>query len=496
MAVSSESLGVTKYQLFCVLAASLSSLNYGWNYGVTNLPGDVITKCAAGPQHTILGLPSCLPTSDATWGLVISAFPIGALAGAISCTHFANAYGRKAVLLYSNVLSILGGLLFGVSVNAPMLLIARFLVGVAQGCANGTFTNYVAEISTPRARNTLGSVIQFSTCIGTMMSQLLALGLTVPPLWRVLFAITGVISLIHMALLTMCVESPKWLVSKDRIDEARNALQRLRKSADCTEEFNTLVNTVHAEMGPNAYTATIYDVVRGKTPDNLRHQLLIAVLGMAFQQLSGISGVSFFSTKLFNSITNAPTHSTKPTLAQILTGMVSTIGTLAALFGIAMAGYFGRRTLLIFSHMAMAISSILISVGSVKGYNVLAIAMVFVFYCVYIVGAGSIPWVFPAEMTPIYAVSAISAVSGSIAYASVFAIGMAFAPLMDVLKGYTFLLFAATNLAASVLFFFLLPETKDKRVTEMIRIHSVGVHNVMKRKYRAELYSEKDKECM
>ncbi|KAJ2641429.1 Bifunctional purine biosynthesis protein PurH, partial [Coemansia sp. RSA 1287] len=141
-----------------------------------------------------------------------------------------------------------------------MLLIARFLVGVAQGCANGTFTNYVAEISTPRARNTLGSVIQFSTCIGTMMSQLLALGLTVPPLWRVLFAITGVISLIHMALLTMCVESPKWLVSKDRIDEARNALQRLRKSADCTEEFNTLVNTVRAEMGPNAYTATIYDV--------------------------------------------------------------------------------------------------------------------------------------------------------------------------------------------------------------------------------------------
>ncbi|KAJ2482807.1 Bifunctional purine biosynthesis protein PurH [Coemansia sp. RSA 2131] len=497
MAISSESLGVTKYQLYCVLAASISSLNYGWNYGVTNLPGDVITKCAAERQHTILGLPSCLPTSDATWGLIIGAFPIGALAGAISCTHFANAYGRKAVLMYSNVLSILGGLLFGVAVNAPMLLVARLLVGMAQGCANGTFTNYVAEISTPRARNTLGSVIQFSTCIGTMLSQLLALGLTVPPLWRVLFATTGFISIINMSLLVACVESPKWLVSKDRIDEARDVLQRLRKSADCTEEFKALVDTVRAEMGPNAYTATIYDVVRGKTPDNLRHQLLIAVLGMAFQQLSGISGVSFFSTKLFNSITEVPTHySTKPTLAQILTGMVSTVGSLAALAGIAMAGYFGRRTLLIFSHMAMAISSILISVGSVKGYNILAIAMVFVFYCVYIVGAGSIPWVFPAEMTPIYAVSAISAVSGSIAYASVFAIGMAFAPLMDILKGYTFLLFAATNLAASLLFFFLLPETKDKRVTEMIRIHSVGVHNVMKRKYRSELYSEKDKESL
>ncbi|KAJ2830642.1 Bifunctional purine biosynthesis protein PurH [Coemansia erecta] len=495
MSVPSHTLGITKYQLFCVLVASISSLNFGWNFGVINLPGNVITKCIAGPKHAILGLPSCLPASNIVWGLVVGAFALGALVGAISCTRYANLYGRKAVLTYSNIIAIVAAILFGVAVNIPMLVIARFLAGVAQGCANGTFTNYVVEITTPRARNTLGSMIQASISTGTMLAQLSSLGLSTPPLWRVLFAITGVISLIHMAMLTMCVESPKWLVSKDRIDEARDALQRLRKSADCTEEFRALVDTVRAEMGPNAYTATIYDVVRGKTPDNLRHQLLLAILAMIFQQLSGISGVSFFSTQLFGSITEPPAHySTKPTLAQILTGILSIVGTIVALCGMTMAGYFGRRTLMLFSHTSMVVCSILISVGSIKGYNIMAIAMVFVFYAVYLVGPGPLPWVIPGEMTPIYAVSAVIAVSGSIAYTCVFSIGMAFSPLLDALKGYTFLIFAATNAVAAVVFFFLLPETKDRKVSDMIRTHSVGVHNIMQRKYRLEVDPEKEKE--
>ncbi|KAJ2727831.1 Bifunctional purine biosynthesis protein PurH [Coemansia sp. D1744] len=494
MPVASHTLGVTKYQLLCVLIASISSLNFGWNFGVINLPGDVITKCIAGPKHTILGLPSCLPASNIVWGLVVGAFALGALVGAISCTRYANMYGRKAVLMYSNILAIVAAILFGVAVNIPMLAIARFLAGVAQGCANGTFTNYVVEITTPRARNTLGSMIQASISTGTMLAQLLSLRLSTPPLWRILFAITGVISLIHMAMLTMCVESPKWLVSKDRIDEARNALQKLRKSADCTEEFNTLVNTVRAEMGPSAYTASISDVIRGKTPDNLRHQLLLAILVMVFQQFSGIAGVSFYSTKLFGSITEPSTHySTTPTLAQILTGILSVVGTLVALTGLALAGYFGRRTLMLFSHTSMFVCSILIAVGSIMGYNIMAIVMVFVFFAVFIVGPGPLPWVIPGEMTPIYAVSATIAVSGSVAYTCLFTIGIVFSSLLDALKGYTFLLFAATNLIAAVTLFFLLPETKDRRVSDMIQTHSVGVHNIMQQKYRSEVYVEKEK---
>ncbi|KAJ2668337.1 Bifunctional purine biosynthesis protein PurH [Coemansia sp. RSA 1085] len=485
MTVPSYSLGITRYQLFCVLVASIGSFNFGWNFGVINLPGDVITKCFAGPKHSILGLPSCLPASDTIWSLSVGMFPLGALVGAILCTRFANAYGRKAVLVYSNLIAILAAVLFGVAINIPMFIVARFLSGVAQGCANGTFSTYVAETTTPKARDILGSTIQMSISAGTMLAQLASLGLTNPPLWRVLFAITGVIALAHMLLMTRCVESPKWLLSKNRPDEAQDALQRLRKSADCTDEFKALMQTVQAEMGPNAYSASIPDLLLGKTPDNLRHQLVLAILCMVFQQISGMSGVSFYSTKLFETITNPPTHyNPKPNLAQILTGILSIVGLLAAVAGMLLAGYFGRRTLMLFSHISMAVCSVLISVGSIKEYNIMAICMVFVFYAVYLVGPGPLPWAIPGELTPIYAISSLLAIAGFTGYSGVFTIGMAFSPLLDALQGCTFIIFAATNTVAAIALFFLLPETKGRYIPDMIRTHSVGLHNVMQSKYR------------
>ncbi|KAJ2235604.1 Bifunctional purine biosynthesis protein PurH [Coemansia sp. RSA 475] len=130
------------------------------------------------------------------------------------------------------------------------------------------------------------------------------------------------------------------------------------------------------------------------------------------------------------------------------------------------------------------------------GYNIMAIVMVFVFFAVFIVGPGPLPWVIPGEMTPIYAVSATIAVSGSVAYTCLFTIGIVFSSLLDALKGYTFLLFAATNLIAAVTLFFLLPETKDRRVSDMIQTHSVGVHNIMQQKYRSKVYVEKEKNIL
>ncbi|KAJ2850862.1 Bifunctional purine biosynthesis protein PurH [Coemansia brasiliensis] len=495
MAVPSYAMGITKYQLFCVLVASIGSFNFGWNFGVINLPGNVITKCIAGPEHSILGLPSCLPASETIWTLSVGMFPLGALVGAIVCTRFANVYGRKAVLIYSNVIAIVAAVLFGVAINIPMFIIARFLSGVSQGCANGTFSTYVAETTTPKARDMLGSTIQMSISAGTMVAQLASLGLTNPPLWRVLFSITGLISLIHMLLMTRCVESPKWLLSKDRVDEAQDALQKLRKSADCTEEYKALVETVQAEMGPDAYSATIPDLLLGKTPDNLRHQLLLAILCMVFQQFSGISGVAFYSTKLFESITSPPAHySPKPNLAQILTGILSIVGLLAAVAGMLLAGYFGRRTLMLFSHVSMIVCSALISVGSIKGYNIMAISMVFVFYTVYLVGPGPLPWAIPGEMTPIYAISSLLAIAGFTGYSGVFVIGMAFSPLLDALQGYTFILFAATNTVAAITLFFLLPETKGRYIPDMIRTHSVGIHNIMQARYQTSEFKIEEKE--
>ncbi|KAJ2578740.1 Bifunctional purine biosynthesis protein PurH, partial [Coemansia sp. RSA 1836] len=487
MSSQSQATGITKYQLFCVLAASVGSINWGWTFGVTNIPGDVITKCTLGPARLIGFLPSCIPASENLWGLVVGCFALGCLAGALMSTFFSNRYGRKTVLVYSNIPAIAAAVLYGLSINMAMLIVARLLSGIALGSSLGTFTMYVVEITTPKARNSLGGMAQMAIIFGIMLSQVSSLGLSKPPLWRLLFAISGVLSLLNMALLHFCVESPKWLAMKGKLTESRDSLQQLRKGVDCTDEWAQLASSAvisssiseltmrEANNGSIPKTSSVIDVLLGRTPDNLRHQLVVTVVLMASQQTSGISGVSFYSSTLFNSITSSKDESNAasiPTLAHILASVMAIVGTLVMPMCMLLASYFGRRPLMIWSHGVMAICCVLISVGSIVGLNALTITMVFVYYAVFFVGAGPIPWVCPNEMTPTYAAAAIGAIGGSVNYTLIFAIGLVFAPLLDALGGYTFLLFGAANLLSALFCFLYLPETKDCQVADIARLHS------------------------
>ncbi|KAJ2517716.1 Bifunctional purine biosynthesis protein PurH [Coemansia sp. RSA 1939] len=485
----STRLGITKYQFFCVMAASIPSVNFGWNFVVTNLPGDIITRCLAGPKHNINGLPSCIPTSDIIWGVAVGSYAIGALIGAILCTRFSNQYGRKFVILYSNIIGLVSALLLGLSVNIPMFVCSRIVAGIAQGAANGTFSTYVVEITTPRARNSLSCVIQLAVSTGVMLGFVCSLGMLKLPLWRVLFALTGALCLLSILSVSFCVESPKWLAMKDKHELAQNALQRLRKDADITEEYEQIVMAVKPDCSKSdagKYTASVLDVILGKTPDNLYHQLLVSVMGMFFQQATGISGISFFSTSLFNGL--SPPKETrdvsKPTLAQFLSVVVSFVGVIFTLIGMLLTSYMGRRAMMFLSHGLMAVFCVLMSIGDIYHMPFLAISSVFIFYGVYYFGAGPIPWVIPNEITPTYAVSAVMAITNSVGYLGIFTISLVFSPILSALNGYGFLVFATANILAVVFFYFFLPETRNRTNLELVRVHSVGIHNVLRAKYK------------
>ncbi|KAJ2042096.1 hypothetical protein GGI08_007830, partial [Coemansia sp. S2] len=242
-----------------------------------------------------------------------------------------------------------------------MFIIARLLSGIALGSSLGTFTMYVVEITTPKARNSLGGMAQMAIIFGIMLSQTASLGLSKPPFWRLLFAISGILSVLNMALLCFCVESPKWLAMNGKLADARDSLQRLRRGTDYTDEFVQLTSSVMinstselamGETNNGTKTSSVIDVLLGRTPDNLRHQLVVTIVVMASQQTSGISGVSFYSSTLFNSISKSGPSDvfTIPTLAHILSSVLAIAGTLVMPVCMVLAMYFGRRPLMIWSH--------------------------------------------------------------------------------------------------------------------------------------------------
>ncbi|KAI8326134.1 general substrate transporter, partial [Martensiomyces pterosporus] len=463
----SRRIGITQFQLFCCLVGALGSANFGWNIGVINIPGGVISQCTTGPKHFNGPFPSCIPTSDTVWGVAVGCYALGALAGALTGIPLSNTHGRKPVLIWASMFSVAGALFLSLSVNLAMFIIGRVLVGIAAGASNGTLAVYVSEITTPKARNILGGVLQMACAIGIMLSQTVSLGASRPPAWRALFAVTGLIGMLTFCLGQLCTESPRWLILRGKEDEAHCILQRLRKDADITAEFAEMVDAINCERSEGEHSAGIVDVVLGRTPNNLRHQLLVVVMVMLFQQLCGINAVVFYSTAIFDRTTNGDPASI-PTLAQILAAVISVVAVVSTFIGMVLCTRFGRRTLMLTSHGAMAVFCLLVVVGNVRGVDRLVIATVFLYFVFFQIGVGPIPWTSAGELTPTYAAAAFNAIGTGVNYLFTFVIGVIFPPLQSGLGNYTFLFFMAFNVAAFVLCLFFLPETKDRQIADMV----------------------------
>lgn len=482
--IDSRTISITKYQAFCAGLAAIGSFNFGWNIGSVNIPGDVLQNCVAGKKY-YGPFPSCIDVSSgAIWGIVVGCFALGAIIGAVLSNPVIDRKGYKFVLSWFALCNVVGALLLSLTTSVGQFIVGRIFVGIAAGAANNALSTYVSDMTTPRGRNILGGGVQFACNLGIMLDNAIALGLAPPPRWRILFALTGVFGLINFALFPFASESPKWLISKGRLEEARESLRKFRKGADIEAEFNDMVTT-DKENKERTADVNVLQVIRGKTPDNLRHQLMCVSALMFFQQLCGINAVIFYSTTIINKSTNSDPADI-PTLAQILTFVISVVALIFTFFGMVLGAYFGRRTLLMFSHGTMAIFSAIMVAGSVKDISGLVVTMVFLFNAFFNLGVGPIPWATAGEMTPRYAMTAMSAIGTGIGYLFTFVIGVIFPPMQDAWENYTFFFFMAWNLVAATFVFLFIPETKDRRIEDTVRAHSCGIHFVFGEKHKIE----------
>ncbi|KAJ2024671.1 Bifunctional purine biosynthesis protein PurH [Coemansia sp. S16] len=488
--IDSRTVGVTKYQAFCTALAAIGTFNFGWNIGSVNIPGDVLQNCVTGRKF-YGPFPSCIDVSSGTvWGIIVGCFALGAIIGAVVSNPVIDRMGYKFALSWFALANVIGALLLSLTTSIPQFIIGRVFVGIAAGAANNALSTYVSDMTTPRGRNVLGGGVQFACNTGIMLNNAFALGLAPPPRWRILFSLTGVFGLINFALFPFASESPKWLVSKGRFDEARESLSRFRQGADIEAEFNDMVRA-DQENRERTEDVNVVQVIRGQTPDNLRHQLLCVSALMFFQQLCGINAVIFYSTQIINKSTHDDPADI-PTLAQILSFVISVVALIFTFAGMVLGAYFGRRTLLMFSHGTMALFSAIMVAGSVKDITGLVVTMVFLFNAFFNLGVGPIPWATAGEMTPRYAMTAMSAIGTGIGYVFTFVIGVIFPPMQTAWDNYTFFFFMAWNLAAVSFVFLFVPETKDRRIEDTVRTHSCGVHFVVGKKWQVEVAREKD----
>ncbi|KAI8369172.1 major facilitator superfamily domain-containing protein [Choanephora cucurbitarum] len=514
--MDSRELNLPPYMVYCGIIAGIGAFSNGWTIGSTNVPGEVTHNCPTGDAHIQSpAFPDCLPMSTSLWGFAVSSFCLGGLVGSLVGGHIQTRLGRRMTIVVNNAGFILGGILIGCSVHISMFIIGRILCGLSCGLGSLVIPTYLGEISTRKGRGLIGFFNQFFVVTGILLSSIIGLPTANVPLWRLNYAIVAIPAIFQVFMMFTCVESPRYLISIGRVEDALIALQKLRGSADVSEEYFDIVagqfgkkkairllkenshekhlvkpeeedegfdNTDHLE-NHNSNAAAMaageerkvgdleaddederrppMNVIEIFTDPVIRKISLIVLFHHAIQQLSGMNAVMYYSTSIFRQAVDEQ----QAQYMAIYTTLVNFGMSIIAMFFIDRAG---RRVLLIAAETGTFIFSVLLVIGYRYSIPNLLVASVFLYVASFAIGIGPIPWMITSELTPIYASSSVGAVATAVNWAMNFLIGLVFPIIFSAIQGWSFLIFAIICLISALTTFFFLPETKNRPIEEIV----------------------------
>jgi MFS family permease len=343
----------------------------------------------------------------------------------------------------------------------------------------------------------MGTCNQFAIVIGILLASVIGLPLAYVPLWRINYAIVAIPAIAQFFLMATCVESPRYLISQNRIEEARANLQRLRPNADIEREFFEQVEGILGTSAAQAITnVTGVDtnselkkeeldsekledgVVAPAGNDTAHHanmnmieiftdplirKIAVTVLLLhVIQQLIGMNAVMYYSTTIFNMAFDAEMSK----YMAIVTTVVNFVATIVSLI---LIDRMGRRPLLLIAEAGACIFSILLIIGYVYNIGALLIVAVFGYVLSFAIGVGPIPWMLTSEMSPVYASSAVGSAATAMNWAMNFLIGQCFPVIFAKIQGYSFAIFAVIAALAFVFTYFKLPETKNRSIEAIVK---------------------------
>lgn len=181
------------------------------------------------------------PTTE---GLIVAMSLIGATVITTFSGPLSDSVGRRPMMIASSLLYFTSGLVMLWAPDVHTLLLARLLDGFGVGLAVTLVPVYISETAPAEIRGLLNTLPQFTGSFGMFLSYCMVFGMSLmkSPSWRLMLGVLFMPSLVYLSLtLLFLPESPRWLVSKGRMNEAKRVLQRLRGREDVAGELALLV---------------------------------------------------------------------------------------------------------------------------------------------------------------------------------------------------------------------------------------------------------------
>lgn len=395
-------------------------------------------------------------------GLVVSSLLLGAAAGAGSAGPLADRLGRRTLILIAAVVFSVGALGAALSPNIGVLVASRAVLGLAVGAAALIVPLYLSEIAPTGIRGAISSLNQLMITVGILVAYLVNSALAQAEAWRWMLGLALIPSLALLAGMLFMPETPRWLVSRGREDEARSVLRRDRTSDETDAEIRDIkrVEGRREDAGPRELLAPW-----------VRPALIVAVGLAVLQQLIGINTIIYYAP---TTLTNAGYSNAAAIYATFIIGVVNVGMTLVA---IRVIDRLGRKPLLMSGLVGMVTSLAVLGLSSLlmpqpasptDPAAIITLACLAAFIISFAATWGPTVWVMLPEVLPLRIRGSAMGVAIFLHWLANFAVSQTFPILLDSIgAGVTFLGYAVIGILA---FFFVraqVTETKGRSLEQI-----------------------------
>jgi SP family sugar:H+ symporter-like MFS transporter len=448
-----------------VAVATIGGLLFGYDSGAVN--------------GTQTGLREAFTLSEGGLGFTVGSLLIGCFVGAFFAATLADRIGRRNVLRLAATLFLFGALIQGFAASQIIFVLARIAGGVAVGAASVLSPAYISEVAPANLRGRMTTVQQIMIITGLTIAFLVnyalaaSAGLSTNPFWlgleawRWMYLMQAVPAAVFLMALFFIPESPRFLVSKGRYDDAGKVLTDLFGSVVAEAKLREIRDSFSVGHRPRLSDVT--------APGTLLRPVVWAGLVLAvFQQLVGINVIFYYGATLWQA---AGFSEAQALQTNIISGAVSI---LACFVTIGFVDRIGRKPLLLVGSAGMSVTLFTMvyafSTGTLEGtqlelpgsMGLVAVSAALIYSFFFNVSWGPVTWVMLGEMFPNQLRGSALAVCGFAQWFANYLVAQSFPVMLG-----AFGLAASYSVYAtcSVISFFLvqriIKETKGRELEEM-----------------------------
>jgi sugar porter (SP) family MFS transporter len=437
------------YLVKSIIVGALGGLLFGFD-----------TAVIAGTEQQLIQV---FRLSEFQLGITVSIALVGTVIGAMFSGILGDRLGGRESLRILAAFYVISALGCAFAWNWPALLFFRFIGGLGIGGSSVLGPVYIAEIAPAKWRGLLVGTFQVNVVIGILVAYLsnfiigrINLGITE---WRWMLGVAAAPALLFFIMLFGIPRSARWLVTKNRIPEAREVLELLG-SPDGASELDDIVNSVHVDG--TAHSEPLFQKKYLKP-------IYLAVTVAAFNQLAGINAILYYSNYIF---LQAGFSKMSGELQSVAIGAMNL---LATLIGMSLIDRMGRKTLLMIGGVGMTFCLAGVAAIFFANRNQGLLVWFLVGYIAFFaISQGAVIWVYISEVFP----NRVRAKGQSLGSSTHWILNACIALVFPVVAkhfggGYPFVFFATMMALMFFVVLFTYPETKGVTLEQMQ--HKLGI---------------------